>query len=128
AVLDGLGDGEDHPAILERAGRVLALDLGVEIPQAEAGAEPAERDERRLTLAQADDRRGVRDRQERAIALDEGLARRPTGSCQIGAHRAALSAAPRALTGAPLAGGNPAHVDPRPRAIAIRSPRTALDV
>ena len=29
ALLDGLGDGHDHAAVLERAGRVLALDLEV---------------------------------------------------------------------------------------------------
>ena len=35
--LDGLGDGHDHAPVLERAGRVLALDLEVQVRGADGG-------------------------------------------------------------------------------------------
>src|SRR5947207_301546 len=114
AALDGLGDSDDHAPILERARRVLALDLCVEVGKAQPGAEPTEVDERGQTLAEADHGCRVGDRQERLIALDE---RRPGKSIdgRVRAHDA-------------TAGGRPAHVLPSSREMAMRSPRTALDV
>ena len=40
AGLGGLRHGDDHAAVLERAGRVLALDLEVQVPEPERRAEP----------------------------------------------------------------------------------------
>ncbi len=64
ARLDGLGDGQDHAPVLERAGRVLAFDLEVEVLEPERRAEAPGADERREPLAEGQRRGRVGDRQE----------------------------------------------------------------
>ena len=71
ARLDGLGDRHDHAAVLERAGRVLALDLEVQVRGADRLPEPLGADERRGALAQRQRRRRVGHRQEAAVALHQ---------------------------------------------------------
>ena len=71
ARLGRLGDRHDHPAILERPGRVLALDLEVEVAQPERGSEPLGADERREPFAEGQRRGRVGHRQEAPVALDE---------------------------------------------------------
>ena len=73
AGLDRLGDGDDHAAVLERAGRVLALDLEVQVRAGRAprpgacawtsGVKPSPR---------VSARRRVGDRQERAGSAPRG--------------------------------------------------------
>ena len=79
--LDGLGDGEHHPAVLERAGRVPALDLEVQVAQAERRAEAFGPDQRREALAQGQRRRRLADRQEPAVAVDRGAGGRARAGC-----------------------------------------------
>ena len=50
--LHGLGHGHDHAPVLERTGRVLALDLEVEVRHTDGGTEPLRADERRRALAE----------------------------------------------------------------------------
>ena len=84
AGLGGLGDGHDHAPVLERPGRVLALDLEVEVVEADHGAEPAGPDERREPLAEGQGRGRVGDREEPAVPLEQAgpraTAGRPAGS------------------------------------------------
>ena len=72
AGLGGLGHGDDHAAVLERAGRVLALDLEVQVRRSPS-ASPSRVgvDQRREALAEGQARRRVGHRQERAVALHE---------------------------------------------------------
>ena len=74
--LGGLGHGEHHAAVLERSGRVLALDLQVEIRQADGGAQPVGSHERGRPFAEGQRRRRLGDRQEPSIAVHQP---RPTG-------------------------------------------------
>ena len=69
ALLDGLADRHRHAAVLERAGRVGALDLEVDLAAGALG-QPRRRHQRRAALAQGDDRRGLGDRQPVAVLLD----------------------------------------------------------
>ena len=71
AGLGGLGDGDDHAPVLERAGRVLALDLEMQVREARSRPEASGVDERRAALAEGQRGRGVADRQEAAVALHE---------------------------------------------------------
>ena len=86
ARLGGLGDGQDHAPVLERAGRVLALHLEVQVGEAERVAQPPGADERREPFAEGQGGRGVRDRQERPVALDEAGSGGP-GACPRFGHR-----------------------------------------
>ena len=71
AVLDRLRHGHRHAAVLERTGRVRALDLQ-EHPRDPGPRRDARRlDERRVALEQRDDRRRVGDRQVLAVRLDQ---------------------------------------------------------
>ena len=70
-VLGGLGHRDDHAAVLERAGRVLALDLQVQVGEPERRAEAPRVDQRREPLAEGQRRGRVGDGQEPAVALDE---------------------------------------------------------
>ena len=110
ALLDGLGDGHRHPAVLERPGRVGALDLE---PDVAAGALGQLRrvHERRPSLVERDKRL---DRQALAVAPE--------------AHqwitRAAPRSAPRSPAGhAAASGGSPARRSARrPRGSATPAP------
>ena len=51
--LEGLCDRHDHAPVLERAGRVLALDLEVQVRNADRSPEAGRADQRRGALAQA---------------------------------------------------------------------------
>ena len=75
ATLDRLRHGEDHPAVLERAGRVHPLELHVEIGEAELRPEATDVDERGRPLAERQVRRAIGHREPAAIALDEAGAR-----------------------------------------------------
>ena len=55
ALLQGLRDGDDHAAVLERARRVLALDLQVQQRHPDGAPERAGVDERREALAEGHD-------------------------------------------------------------------------
>ena len=59
ALLDGLADGHRHAAVLERAGRVGALDLEVDVAPGAAG-ELRRRQQRGVALLQGHDRRASR--------------------------------------------------------------------
>ena len=85
-----------------------------------------EADERREALAEVSARRRVGDRQERAVALDQRRAGVGAGGDR--ARRRTDPVGPRVAGAATGRRGRPAHVLPSPRAIATRSPRTALDV
>ena len=135
----GLGHGDDHAAVLERAGRVLALDLEVQVAQPERRAEALGADERRDALAEGQRRRRVGHRQEPAIALDEARPRRRRAGDPVshrsgtgcrwppGATRRVGRAASRALA-ARRRGASAPRSSPPPRATAIRSPSTADEV
>src|SRR3712207_3894501 len=78
ALLDGLGDGHRHAAVLEGAGRVGALHLEVHLAAGAPGQLPR-RHERGGALVQRHHRRGVGDRQPRAVGLDEARPARGHG-------------------------------------------------
>src|SRR5690606_40017333 len=59
AVLDGLRHGHGHAAVLERPGRVHALELHEHL-RAGSGRKSRCRDERSAALPQGDDGRGIR--------------------------------------------------------------------
>ena len=80
--LDGLGDGHDHPAVLERPGRVLALDLEVQVRGPDGRAETLGVHERRRPLAEGQRRGGIRDRQEPPVPLHQ-----PRPGARGGRHR-----------------------------------------
>src|SRR5262249_24851536 len=62
AALAGLGDGERHAAVLERAGRIERLVFQVELdPGADGFGEPRRGNERRIAFEQGDDGRGAAD-------------------------------------------------------------------
>ena len=71
AVLQRLGDGHDHAAVLERAGRVHALELEVQLAHAQRGGHARRGDQRRVALVEGQQRRPVGDRQKFAVALQQ---------------------------------------------------------
>src|SRR6266700_6977853 len=74
AALFGFGDGQRHPAVLERASRVQRLELEVKLELAADGFDKVRRaDERRVAFIQGDDRRRATDRQVGRIAVDNAL-------------------------------------------------------
>ena len=127
------------PAVLERAGRVLALDLEVQVAQAERRAEPLGADQRREALAEGQRRRRVGDRQEAPVALHQprpgGPERRPRLShrsgtgCRWLSQESPVSGVTTASPRRRRAGGRRGpQVEPAAGATAIRSPRTADEV
>ena len=70
ALLDGLGDGHGHAAVLEGAGGIGSLDLQQD-PGPDPVGQPRGRQQRRATLQQGDDRRVGRHREERPVLLDD---------------------------------------------------------
>ena len=72
ALLDRLRDGDGHPAVLVRAGRVGRLPLEPELGDPRRAGEPRRGEQRRRALAEAHDRGRRRDREPVAEALDEG--------------------------------------------------------
>ena len=70
AVLDGARDGNGHPAVLERAGRVGALDLQIH-PGADALRDQRSGKQGRAALVERDDRVVLADRQVLAVFLDQ---------------------------------------------------------
>ena len=82
ARLERLGDGKDHPAVLERAGRVHALELEVEVRDADGRAEPGGVDERRAALAEGEPRGRVGDGQERPVAVHQARPGRARAALQ----------------------------------------------
>ena len=89
--LDGLGDGHDHAAVLERPGRVLALDLEVQVRGADGRPEPLGAHERRRALAEGQRRGRVGHGQERGdtapSAAGRALAAAITASVIDGVER-----------------------------------------
>ena len=115
ALAHGRGDRAGHPAVLERAGRVGALDLQ---PHLRAGAlgQPLGEHVRRRALAERDDRVLGRERQALAIALDQA------------GHQAGSVAAPSSARGsgtAPAARPAGAPVGRRAASRRARSARAA---
>ena len=72
--LDGLGNGDDHAPVLERAARVAAFQLEVERGAAGLLLEAHGADERRITLAEGDHGCGAGQRQEVAVATEDARA------------------------------------------------------
>ena len=70
AVVDGHRDGGGHAAVLERAGRVVALDLEPDLGAGQPG-EPLGVDQRGAALAQRDRRRALGDLEQVAVLLDD---------------------------------------------------------
>ena len=142
ARLGGLGDGHDHAPVLERAGRVLALHLEVQVGEAERVAQPTGADQRREPFAEGQGGRRVGDRQERPVALDEAGSGGP-GACPRFGHRLShrsgsgrrsrsrgrpRSDAPTSPAATRTAARRGPQVEPISRATAMRSPRTADEV
>ena len=97
ARLECLGHGHDHAAVLERARRVGALDLEVELRDAELAAEVAGMDEGRGPFAQRERRGGVGQGQEGRVPVEEPRARAGCGLLlsQVPEHLARPHAADR---------------------------------
>jgi hypothetical protein len=70
------GDGHPEPARLERAGRILSLVLGPEVPQAQMRGEPGQREQRRAPFAERDRLLAIGERQQLAEAVHPGRAAR----------------------------------------------------
>ena len=68
--------GEDHASVLERSGRIDALELEMEIVEADLGAEAPGVDERRPAFAERDREDLPVASDEVVIALEEGFPRR----------------------------------------------------
>ena len=81
ALLEGLRDGHDHAPVLEAAGRVLALDLEVEVRKPELAPQASSVEQRRETFAKRQSRRRVGDRQEPSVVLDKQGASRSRRVC-----------------------------------------------
>ena len=87
----GLGrlcDRDDHAPVLERAGRVLALDLEVEVIEPDRCPQPGGRTSGVNPSPRVSARRRVRDRQEPPVALEEPG---PRGGCAGQGEIACLS-------------------------------------
>ena len=101
AVLERLGDGHDHAPVLERAGRVLALDLEVQVGEARAPRPSRSRvDERREPLAEGQRRGRVGDRQEARGSARRGAGGRCAGGRRGSSSRSVVDRVARRPTGA----------------------------